>query len=141
MARSREDAAFGVYTSIHNVCSALFGMNGVVWEKFYLCPNRHNMCHSYEFEALLSTAATQFTSIAQWVSPDTEQTTACCSVCQHPVSIRHKFCTLPPLLAFEFSAQPTIDIVHTLNVQLENHVQRYSLAAVIYPIIMSQPRS
>ena len=114
-------------------CSTLLRMNGIVWEKFYLCPNGHYMRHSYESEAILSAAATQYTSIAQWVSSDTEQTTALCSICQHPVSIRLKFCGTPPLLAFEFSAQPTIRIVHTLNVQLENHIQKfYSLAAVIY---------
>ena len=128
------NAVFGAYTSIYSVCSMLFSMNEIVWEKFYLCPNGHNVRHSYESEALLSAAATRFTSIAQWVSLDTEQTTACCSVCQHPVSIRLKFCKMPPLLAFEFSAQPTIDIDHTLNVRLENCVQRrqYSLVAVIY---------
>ena len=67
-----------------------------------------------------------------WVATDTEQTTALCSVCQHPASIRLKFCRTPPLLAFEFSAQPTISIVHTFSVRLENRVQNYSLAAVIY---------
>jgi len=66
------------------------------------------------------------------VSPATDQTTALCSVCQHPISIRLKFCRPPPLLAFEFSAQPTIGIDHSLNVQLENHVQKYSLTAIIY---------
>ena len=132
MAARSTDAVFGAYTSIHNVCSALLKMNEIIWEKFYLCPNGHNVRHSCDSEALLSAAVTRFTSIAQWVSSDTEQTTARCSVCQHSVSIRLKFCRMPPLLAFEFSAQPTIDIVHTLNVQLENHVQRYSLAAVIY---------
>jgi hypothetical protein len=107
-------------------------MNEIVWEKFYLCPNGHNACHSYDSHALLSAAATPFTSIAQWVSMDTEQTTARCSVCQHLVSVRLKLCSTPPLLAFEFSAQPTINIVHSLSVQIENHVQKYSLAAVIY---------
>ena len=92
----------------------------------------HNVCHSYESEALLCAAATRFTSIAQWVSLDTEQTTPHCSVCQHQVSIRLNFCRTPPLLAFEFSAQPLIGIDHVLNVRLENRVQRYSLAAVIY---------
>ena len=131
MARNPE-TEFGAYTSIYNVCSILLNMNEIVWEKYYLCPNGHNVHHSYESEALLSAAATRFTSITQWVSSDTEQTTACCSVCQHPVSIRLKFCRTPPLLAFEFSGQPTIGIDHMLNVQLENRVQRYYLAAVIY---------
>jgi hypothetical protein len=82
--------------------------------------------HRYDSEALLSATAARYASMAQWVSSDTEQTTACCRVCQYPVGIRFKF------YAFKFSAQPTINIVHTLNVQLENHVQRYySLAAVI----------
>jgi hypothetical protein len=124
---------FGEYTSIYAVCSILLKTNQIIWEKFYLCPNGHYAHHSNDFDALLSAAATPFTSIAQWVSTDTEQTTALCSVCQYPVSIRLKFCTTPPLLVFEFSAQPTIDIVHSFSVQLENCIQKnYSLAAVIY---------
>ena len=132
MARSPDGPIFGVYTSIWEVCNALLRMNEIVWEKFYRCPNGHNVRHSYESHALLSAAVTRFTSIAQWVSTATEQTTARCSVCRHPISIRLKFCRAPPLLAFEFSAQPTIGINHSLNVQLENCVQKYSLAAVIY---------
>ena len=125
-------AVFGAYTSIYAVCTVLLKMNEIIWEKFYLCPNGHYVHHSYDSIALFSAAATPFTSIAQWVSTDTEQTTALCSVCQHPASIRLKFCRTPPLLAFEFSAQPTISIVHTFSVRLENRVQNYSLAAVIY---------
>jgi len=132
MARN-SNVIFGTYMSIWEVCSALLRTNEIVWEKFYLCPNGHNLCHSNDSEALLSAAATPFESIDQWVSMDTEQMTARCSVCRHQVSVRLKFCRTPPLLAFEFSAQPTINIVHRMNVQLENHVQKcYSLAAVIY---------
>ena len=124
---------FGEYTSIYAVCSILLKTNEIIWEKFSLCPNGHYAHHSYDSDALLSAAATPFTSIAQWVSTGTEQTTALCSVCQYPNSIRLKFCTTPPLLAFEFSAQPTIGIVHSFSVQLENSIQKnYSLAAVIY---------
>ena len=73
----------------------------------------------------------------QLLSTVTEQTrttvAARCSLCQHPVSIRLKICRPPPpLLAFEFSAQPTISIDHSLNMQLESCVQKYSLASVIY---------
>ena len=134
MARNGSDAVFGVYTSIHNVCSTLLSMNEIVWERFYLCPNGHNVSHSNESQALLSAAVTQFTSISQWVSSNTEQTTACCTACQHPVSIQLRFCRMPPLLAFEFLAQPAIDIDHMLNVQIKDsdRIQRYSLAAVIY---------
>jgi hypothetical protein len=57
MARN-PDTEFGAYTSIYNVCSILLNMNEIVWEKFYLCPNGHNVRHSYESEALLSAAAT-----------------------------------------------------------------------------------
>ena len=86
MARS-QNTVFGEYTSIQAVGSVLLQMNEIVWEKFYLCPNGHNVRHSYESEALLVAAATRFTSIAQWVLPDIEQMTACCTVCDHPVSI------------------------------------------------------
>ena len=65
-------------------------------------------------------------------SNEEEQTTARCCVCRHSISIQLRFCRAPPLLAFEFSAQPTIGIVHSLNVQLKNCVQKYSLAAIIY---------
>ena len=37
------DTEFGAYTSIHNVCSILLSMNEIVWEKFYLCSNGHNV--------------------------------------------------------------------------------------------------
>jgi hypothetical protein len=132
MARSPNGAVFGAYTSIWDVCSVLLKMKNIIWERFYLCPNGHNVLHSYDSHALLSAAATPFTSIAQWASTDTEHTTARCSVCQHLVSVRLKFCRAPPLLVFEFSAQPNINIVPSLSVQIENSVQKYSLAAVIY---------
>jgi hypothetical protein len=132
MARSPNGAVFGAYTSIWDVCSVLLKMKNIIWERFYLCPNGHNVLHSYDSHALLSAAATPFTSIAQWVATDTEHTTARCSVCQHLVSVRLKFCRAPPLLVFEFSAQPNINIVPSLSVQIENSVQKYSLAAVIY---------
>lgn len=132
MARSPNGTPFGAYTSIWEVLSGLLRTNEIVLEKFYLCPMGHNVCHSNESYALLSAGATPFTCMAQWISTNTEQTTARCSVCRHQVSVRLKFCNTPPVMAFEFSAQPTVDIVHLLSVQLENHIQNYSLAAVIY---------
>ena len=90
-------AVFGAYTSIYAVCTVLLKMNEIIWEKFYLCPNGHYVHHSYDSIALLRAAATPFTSIAQWVSTDTEQMMALCRVCQHPARIRLKFCRTPPL--------------------------------------------
>ena len=131
MARSQSDAVFGAYASIWEVCNVLLKMNEIIWEKFYLCPNGHNVLHSDDSRTLLS-AAIQFASIAQWASVGTEQTTTRCRVCRCLVSIQLKLRTTPPLLAFEFSAQPTININHSLSLQLENRVQKYSLTTVIY---------
>jgi hypothetical protein len=94
MASSQNDAVFGAYASIWEVCNVLLNMNELIWEKFYVCPNGHNGRHSDDPRALLS-AATPFTSIAQWVSVDTEQTTARCRVCHHPVVVQLKFHTTP----------------------------------------------
>ncbi len=107
-------------------------MNETVSEIFYHCPNGHNLHHSNHNSALLSAVTTSFASIAQWISIDTRQTTACCQKCQYPVSIKLKFCSAPLILAFEFSAHPNVEINHSLGVQVENSVKKYYLAAVVY---------
>lgn len=131
-ARTQTGCVFGAYTSIWDVCNGLFRMNETVVEFFYRCPNGHNLHHSNHNSALLNAVTTSFASIAQWILIDTKQTTARCRECRHRVSIQLKFRRAPPILAFEFSAHPNIEINHSLSVQVENSVKIYYLAAVVY---------
>ena len=130
LARTQSGCAYGTYTSIDIVCSAWFETNEVVLERFYQCPNGHRVRHSNDYHAYLSTAAI-YGSISQWVSIDSAQTTALCQTCNHSVAIRLKFCSCPPLLAFELTEATTF-MDYNLSVQVENRVQGYALAAVVY---------
>ena len=131
LARTQRGCAYGSYTSIDNVCSAWFKTNEVVFERFYRCPNEHYVRHSNDYDAYFSTSSVLYGSISQWISIDTAQTSALCQICGHSVSIRLKFCSCPPLLAFQLS-EPTTFMDYNLSIQIENRVQRYVLAAVVY---------
>jgi hypothetical protein len=130
LARTQQGCAYGSYTSIDNVCGAWFKTSEVVFERFYQCPDGHRVRHSYDYDAYFSTTVS-YGSISQWISIDTAQTSALCEICSHSVGIRLKFCSSPPLLAFGLSESATF-IDRTLSVQIENRVQRYVLAAVVY---------
>ena len=130
LARTQRECAYGNYTSIDSVCSAWFKTNEVVFERFYQCPNEHYIHHSNDYDAYLS-GTVWYASISQWISSDTAQTSALCQICSCSVDIRLKFCSCPPLLAFQLS-EPTIFIDRNLSVRVENQVQRYVLAAVVY---------
>jgi hypothetical protein len=131
LARTQRGCAYGSYTSIDSICSAWFRTSEVVFERFYQCPDGHRVRHSNDYDAYLSTSTVLYSSISQWISVDAAQTSAICQTCGHSVHIRLKFCSCPPLLAFELS-EPTIFIDHNLSVQVENRAQRYVLAAVVY---------
>jgi hypothetical protein len=131
LARTERGCVYGSYTSLDNICSVLFKTSEVVFERFYQCPNGHHVRHSNDYDAYLSTSAVLYGSISQWISIDTVQTSALCQMCGHSVGIRLKFCSCPPLLAFQLS-EPTAIMDYTLSVQSENRVERYALAAVIY---------
>ena len=130
LARTQQGCAYGSYTSLDNVCGAWFKTSKVIFERFYQCPDGHRICHSYDYDAYFSTTVSHG-SISQWVSIDTAQTSTLCEICSRSVGIRLKFCSCPPLLAFELS-DPATFIDRTLSVRIENQVQRYVLAAVIY---------
>ena len=74
-----------------------------------------------------------YASISQWISINSEHTSARCQICSHLAGIRLRFCSCPPLLAFQVD-HPTTYLDRNLSVQIrvENRVQRYALAAVIY---------
>lgn len=131
LANTERGCVYGEYTSLDNVCSIWFKTNEVVLERFYQCPNGHHVRHSNDYDAYLSTSAVRYGSISQWISIDTVQTSALCQVCGHSVGIRLKFCSCPPILAFQLS-EPTTTIDYTLSMQIEDRVQKYALAAVIY---------
>lgn len=131
LARSQRGCAYGAYTSIENVCAALFRMKEIVSMNFSLCPNGHHVHLRDEYEAFLSAGASSFASIARWVSMDSEQSTMRCTVCHHIASIRLKFCRAPPLLAFDFSGR-SINLDYKVSIKVGNIDHTYALAAVIY---------
>lgn len=85
-----------------------------------------------DYDALLSLHTLSFTSIAHWVSSQTDQLIVCCRVCHHTPRILLKFCSAPPLFAFEFSAHPTLILDNIFKVQIGNRTVYYTLAAIIY---------
>ena len=130
LARTHRGCAYGSYTSMDTVCSAWFKTSKVVLERFYQCPYGHRVHHSNDYSAYFSTMAS-CDSISQWLLIDTARTSVLCEICDHSVGIRLKFCSCPPILAFELSGPRTF-IDHALSMQVENRVQRYVLAAVVY---------
>jgi hypothetical protein len=131
IARSRNGAAFGCYTSIEDVCTHLLRTNAVVSERYYVCPNGHHVHHSDNYDAFLSAGLHEYESIAQWVSTNTHHAHALCEACAHPVSLKNKFCQSPPLLVFSIPGV-RIDIDTAFNISIENTEHMYTLAAVIY---------
>ena len=55
-----------------------------------------------------------YSSISQWISIDSAQTSILYQICSHSVGIRVKFCSCPPLLTFQLS-EPTTFIDHHLS--------------------------
>ena len=129
-ARTQSGCVYGSYTALDVVCSAWFKTTEVVFERFYQCPNGHHVRHSDDYDAYFSTTVS-YGSISQWILIDTAQTSALCRTCSHLVAIRLRFCSSPPLLAFQLSDPSTL-MDYNLSVHVENRVQRYALAAVVY---------
>ena len=123
---------YGAYTSIENVCGILFRMNNITIKRFFDCPNGHHGHLSDDYDALLSLHTSSFTSIAHWVSSQTDQPTVRCRVCRHAASVFLEFCSAPPLFAFEFSAHPTLVLDNIFKVQIGNRTVSYTLSAIIY---------
>src|ERR1700678_3111244 len=131
LARTERGCVYGSYTSLDSICSIWFKTSKVVFERFYECPNEHCVRHRDDYDAYFSAGAVSYGSISQWVLICTSQTSTLCQICSHSVDVRLKFCSCPPLLSFQLS-EPTTFMEHILSVQIENQVQRYALAAVIY---------
>ena len=136
IARSRNGAAFGCYTSIEDVCNHTLSTNTVISERYYVCPNGHHVHHSNNYDAFLSAGVHEYESIAQWVSTETHHAYARCQICAHAVNLKLRFRHSPPLLVFSIS-RLSIHIDTTIKILIENsdnvtHHVVYTLAAVIY---------
>ena len=132
LARTERGCVYGNYTSLDSICSVWFKTNEVVFERFYQCPNGHRVHHSNDCDAYLSIGTVVYASISQWISINSEHTSVRCQICSRSAGIRLRFCSCPPILAFQ--VDPTTYMDHNLSVQIGNRVQvqRYALAAVIY---------
>ena len=133
LARTERGCVYRNYTLIDNICSIWFKTNKVIFERFYQCPKEYHVHCSNYYDAYFSTGTLLYSSISQWISIDTVQTSALCQICGHSVGIRLKFCSCPPLLAFQL-LEPTTFFDHRLSMQIasESRVQIYALAAVVY---------
>ena len=131
IARSRNGAAFGCYTSIEDVCNHTLSTNTIISERYYVCPNGHRVHHSNSFDVFLLAGVHEYGSIAQWVSPETHHAYARCQICAQAVGLKLRFCLSPPLLVFSISRLST-HIDTTFKISIENLDHVYTLAAVIY---------
>jgi hypothetical protein len=131
IARRRNSTPFGVNTSIENVCTQLLSTDKVVSERYYNCPNGHDILHSYDYNAILCRGVCQHLSISLWMSSELYHAHARCQTCRHAVGIKLRFCYSPPLLAFSISGS-SLHIDPTFNLLVEYHVCRYTLIAVVY---------
>jgi hypothetical protein len=133
LARTERGCVYGSYTSLDSICSVWFKTSEVVFERFYQCPNGHRVRQSYDSDAYFSAGTVLYGSISQWISIDTAQTSALCQICSLSVDIRVKFRSCPPLLSFQLlEPTGTTFMDHILTVHIEDRVQTYALAAVIY---------
>ena len=131
IARSRNGATFGCYTSIEEVCAHMLSTNAVVSERYYVCPNGHHVHHSNNYDAFLSAGVHEYESVVQWISTETYHAHARCEICAHAVGVRVRFCHSPPLLVFSIP-HLRIHIDTTFKISIENKDSEYMLAAVIY---------
>ena len=82
---------FGSYTSIEEVCEAIFTTHDVIYCTYYQCPNNHQQLHSQSCTIYLSRERSPFKSTAEWMQTNSQQGTNQCETCDKPVNINISF--------------------------------------------------
>jgi hypothetical protein len=129
----RQTMAFGRFTSVENIFSALLDTTYRVQSVEYRCCNNHvrRMHDSYSLVLLNGTG--NYNSIQEWASRGQEETRHTCTICNEPVFIKYGFdnIMMPSLFVFEFTNQE-LRINSLIDIQLQNVQHRLRLAGVVY---------
>lgn len=121
---------FREYTSIEQVCQAVFSTSEVVYEAYYQCPSRHRFPCSRN-NSIFFQVSNKFPSTSRWMETNSWQGTNLCQTCGLRVRIETNFSIAPPLLALEFSRRD-MEIDHSLKINVHGNLHRYNLAGVVY---------
>jgi hypothetical protein len=129
--KTSEYMRFGAYTSIDEICGAIFTTPDAIYRTYYQCPDNHQQLHSQSHTIYLSRGRSPFKSTTEWMQSNSQQGTNKCGTCDKPVNINISFIEPPPLVILEFSGSE-IDIDDSFEVAHLGQPHKYSLAGVVY---------
>ena len=129
--KASEYMRFGSYTSIEEICEAIFTTREAVYHTYYQCPDNHQQFYSQSHTIYLSRGRSLFKSTAEWMQMNSQQGTNRCETCDKPVNINISFIVPPPLVILEFSGSE-IDIDDSFEVAHLGQPHKYNLAGVVY---------
>ena len=129
--KASEYMRFGSYTSIEEICEAIFTTRDAIYHTYYQCPDNHQQLYSQSHTIYLPRGRSPFKSTAEWMQTNSQQGTNRCETCDKPVNINILFIVPPPLVILEFSGSE-IDIDDGFEVAHLGQPYRYDLAGVVY---------
>jgi hypothetical protein len=122
---------FGSYTSIEEICEAMFTTRDAIYRTYYRCPDNHQQLYSQSHTIYMPKGSSPFKSTAEWMQTNSQQGTNRCEICDKPVNINISFVAPPPLVILEFSGSE-MDIDDRFEVVHSGQPHKYDLAGVIY---------
>ena len=73
--KASEYMRFGSYTSIEEICEAIFTTREAVYHTYYQCPDNHQQFYSQSHTIYLSRGRSLFKSTAEWMQTNSQQGT------------------------------------------------------------------
>ena len=122
---------FGSYTSIEEICEAIFTTRDAIYRTYYRCPDGHQRLYSQSRTIYMPRGRSPFKSTAEWMESNSQRGTNRCETCDKPVNINVSFIVPPPLVILEFSGSE-INIDDSFEVTHLGQPYKYSLAGVVY---------
>ena len=129
--KTSEYMRFGCYTSVEEICEAIFTTHDAIYRTYYQCPDNHRQLFSQSHTIYLPKGRSPFKSTAEWMQTNSQQGTNRCETCDKPVNINISFIAPPPLVILEFSGSE-IDIDDSFEMVHLGQPHEYNLAGVIY---------
>jgi hypothetical protein len=125
--------AFGQFTSIEAVFSALLDTTYPVQEIVYTCHNNHVRRINDSYSLVLLSGASSYELTNEWVQRGEEVTRHLCTTCERDVFIKYRFTEMPSLIVFEFGDQDLhMDFFINVQVQPNNGQHQMRLAGIVY---------
>ena len=129
--KTSEYMRFGYYTSIEEICEAIFTTHEAVYDTYYRCPDGHQQLYSQSHTIFMHRGRSPFKSTAEWIQTNSQRGTNLCETCDKPVNIDISFVVPPPLVILEFSGSE-IDIDDCFEVTHQFQPHKYDLAGIVY---------